>query len=69
MEEKTWADWMQQQAPDVEELLARIFDGSGLLQGGASDYVMALAIACAFPIMRFIMDRRVYGVRWFACRR
>lgn len=63
MEERPWADWMQRRAPDVEGLLARLFSGSGLLQGGASDYAMALAIACAFPAMRFFMDRCVYGVR------
>lgn len=38
------------------------------LQGGFSDYVMALAIACAFPIVRYIMDRRVYGVRGRHCQ-
>lgn len=58
--------WMQVHAPDVEGTLASVFDGSGLLQGGASDYVMALAVACAFPIMRYITDRAVYGplARW-----
>ena len=49
-------------APDVEGLLERIFASTGLLQGGASDYITALAVACAFPLMRFIMDRKVYGV-------
>jgi hypothetical protein len=56
------ASWLQHHAPDVEGLLASAFRGTGLLNGGASDYVIALACACAFPIMRFIMDRRVYGV-------
>lgn len=64
----TWALWMQQHAPDVEGLLARAFGGTGLLRGGTSDYVMALAIACAFPLMRYIMDRRVYGVSCGAFR-
>lgn len=61
MEASSWAEWMMQRAPDVEGVLARAFKGTGLLQGGASDYVMALAVACAFPIMRYIMDRNVYG--------
>lgn len=56
------AAWMMQRAPDVEGLLAAAFGGTGLLQGGLSDYVLALAIAIAFPIMRWIMDRKVYGV-------
>ncbi|KAL4425801.1 hypothetical protein ABPG75_009817 [Micractinium tetrahymenae] len=55
------AQWAMSRAPDVEGLLAHVFKGTGLLQGGFSDYVMALAIACAFPIMRFVMDRNVYG--------
>jgi len=61
-----WGEWMMARAPDVEGLLAGVFKGTGLLQGGMSDYVMALAIACAFPVMRVIMDRHVYGVRSLA---
>lgn len=53
-------------APHVEPALAAAFGGTGLLQGGASDYVMALAIACAFPLMRVVMDRCVYSVRGWA---
>jgi hypothetical protein len=57
-----WAQWMLERSPDVEGLLQSIFHGTGLLQGGASDYLLALAIACAFPVVRLIMDRKVYGV-------
>ncbi|KAL4859864.1 LAG1 longevity assurance 1 [Chlorella vulgaris] len=55
------SEWMMAHAPDVEGTLGRVFNGTGLLRGGASDYVTALAVACAFPVMRFIMDRCVYG--------
>ena len=58
----SWGPALVARAPDVEGLLERIFAGTGLLQGGASDYITALAVACAFPLMRFIMDRKVYGV-------
>ena len=58
----SWGPALMARAPDVEGLLARIFRGTGLLQGGTSDYITALAVACACPIMRFIMDRKVYGV-------
>ena len=56
------ADWMMDRAPDVEGVLARAFGGTGLLRGGASDYVLALVVALTVPLMRWIMDRRVYGV-------
>ena len=58
----SWGPVLMARAPDVEGLLARIFGGTGLLQGGTSDYLTALAVACAFPLMRVIMDRKVYGV-------
>ncbi|PSC76914.1 LAG1 longevity assurance-like protein 3 isoform B [Micractinium conductrix] len=55
------SDWMLARAPDVEGLLERLFAGTGLLNGGNSDYITALMVACAFPLMRFIMDKLVYG--------
>lgn len=60
---KAVGEWMMVRAPDVEGLLERAFAGTGLLQGGASDYAVALAVACCFPLMRWIMDRNVYAVR------
>lgn len=59
---KEWGEWLAPRAVDVEPLLERAFKGTGLLQGGVSDYLVALAVACAFPIMRYLMDRHVYGV-------
>lgn len=64
---KQWGEWLAPRALDVEPLLERAFKGTGLLQGGVSDYLVALAVACAFPVMRYLMDRHVYGVRaWWA---
>ena len=59
---KTFGDWMMPRAPDMEALLARAFKGTGALQGGGGDYALALAIACAFPVMRLVMDRLAYAV-------
>ncbi|KAI7844373.1 hypothetical protein COHA_002171 [Chlorella ohadii] len=58
---KEWGEWLAPRTLDVEPLLERAFKGTGLLQGGVSDYLVALAVACAFPVMRYLMDRHVYG--------
>ena len=47
---------------NVEPLLARLVAGTGLLQGGPADYLLALAIAVAFPLCRFALDRTLYTV-------
>lgn len=60
---KAMGDWVMPRAPNVEGLLGSMFGGTGLLQGGVSDYIIALAVACAFPFMRWLTDRYVYGVR------
>ena len=57
-----WVQWLQQRAPDAERWLAAAVGGTRLLQGGAADYAVVFAVACAFPVMRLIMDRAVYRV-------
>lgn len=62
-----FGQWMMPRALDVEPFLARAFGSTGLLQGGVSDYLVALAIGLAFPLMRYLTDRHVYRVSRGAC--
>jgi hypothetical protein len=51
--------------PDIDSLLARLFAGTSFLYGHFSDYVLALIIAAAFPLMRLLLDKTIYEVTFF----
>jgi len=50
--------------PDIDDLLAAAVNGTDLLKGNNIDYLLALLIAVAFPIVRWILDRTLYDVRY-----
>lgn len=49
--------------PDIDGFLGRLFADTSFLYGHLPDYVLALFIAAAFPVMRFLLDRTLYEVR------
>ena len=51
--------------PNIDKFLAYFVDGTSLLQGGAIDYYLAALIALCFPLVRFILDRTIFDVRFF----
>lgn len=60
--------WARALAPDADRWLAAAFKGTGFLQGTYLDFVLATAIACAFPAVRWLMDNTVYGVSKQPCQ-
>jgi hypothetical protein len=48
--------------PKVDGLIARTVEGTGVLDGGSLDFMLAAMIGLAFPMLRYILDRTVYDV-------
>lgn len=48
--------------PDIDSSLEKLIGGTGLLQGGWSDYAFSMLIALLFPIVRYILDKTAFDV-------